>query len=80
MNQNIRWQEVLDKAAIEIDKCDLGKVKQIKDDLIITKKGLINKKKYFLPLKLVDKFDGDILYFKIMKAEAKQFQLNKITE
>lgn len=79
MNQNIRWQEVLDKGAIGIDKCDLGKVKQIKDDLIITKKGLINKKIYFLPLKLVDKFDGDILYFKIMKAEAKQFQLNKIT-
>jgi hypothetical protein len=76
MNQNIRWQEVLDKGAIGIDKCDLGKVKQIKDDLIITKKGLINKKKYFLPLKLVDKFDGDILYFKIMKAEAKQFQEN----
>jgi hypothetical protein len=76
MNQNIRWQEVLDKGAIGIDKCDLGKVKQIKDDLIITKKGLINKKKYFLPLKLVDKFDGDILYFKIMKAEAKQFQQN----
>lgn len=79
MNQNLRWQEVLDKAAIGIDKCDLGKVKQIKDDLIITKKGLINKKTYFLPLKLVDKFDGDMLYFKIMKAEAKQFQLNKIT-
>jgi hypothetical protein len=76
LNQNIRWQEVLDKGAIGIDKCDLGKVKQIKDDLIITKKGLINKKKYFLPLKLVDKFDGDILYFKIMKAEAKQFQQN----
>ena len=38
MNQNIRWQEVLDKAAIGIDKCDLGKVKQIKDDLIIKKK------------------------------------------
>jgi hypothetical protein len=74
MNQNIRWQEILNKEATGIDKCDLGKVQQIKDDLIITRKGLINKKKYFLPKKLVDKFDGDILYFKIMKAEAKQFQ------
>ena len=79
MNLNIRWQEVLKKEATGIDKCDLGKVQQIKDDLIITKKGLINKKKYFLPMKLVDKFDGDILYFKIMKAEAKQFQQSKIT-
>jgi hypothetical protein len=74
MNQNIRWQEVLNKEASGIDRCGLGKVEQIKDDMIITKKGLINKKRYFVPKKLVDKFDGDILYFKIMKAEAKQFR------
>jgi hypothetical protein len=76
MNQNIRWQEVLNKEASGIDKCDFGKVEQIKDDMIITKKGLINKKRYFVPKKLVDKFDGHILYFKIMKAEAKQFLQN----
>jgi hypothetical protein len=74
MYQNIRWQEVLNKEASRIDRCGLGKVEQIKDDMIITKKGLINKKRYFVPKKLVDKFDGDILYFKIMKAEAKQFR------
>lgn len=56
--------------------CDLGKVQQIKDDTIITEKGVINKKTYFLPKKLIDKFNGNILYFKIMKAEAKQFGQN----
>ncbi len=74
MNQNIRWHEVLNKEASGIGKCDLGKVQQINDDMILTKKGLINKKRYFLPKKLADRFDGDLLYFKIMKAEAKQFQ------
>ena len=76
MNQDIRWEDVANKAAIGIDKCDLGKVQQIKDDTIITEKGVINKKRYFLPKKLIDKFNGNILYFKIMKAEAKQFQQN----
>ncbi|HEY7695207.1 MAG TPA: hypothetical protein VH797_03795 [Nitrososphaeraceae archaeon] len=76
MNQNINWQEILNKEASGIDKCDLGKIQQINDDVIITKKGLINKKRYVLPKKLVDSFDGNILYFKIMKAEAKQFQHN----
>lgn len=76
MNQNIRWQEILNKEASGIDKCDLGKVQQINDDMVITKKGIINKKKYVLPKKLVDSFDGNILYFKIMRAEAKQFQHN----
>ena len=44
MNQNIRWEDVVKKEAIGIDKCDLGKVQQIKDDTIITEKGVINKK------------------------------------
>lgn len=78
MNQNIRWQEVLNKRAIGIDKCDLGKVEQINDDIIITKKGLINKSKYLVPKKLVDSFDGNMLYFKIMKAEARQFRQNHL--
>lgn len=76
MNQTIRWEDVLKKEAIGIDKCDLGKVQQIKDDTIITEKGIINKKRYFLPKKLIDKFNGNILYFKIMKAEDKQFRQN----
>lgn len=74
MNQNIRWENVLKKEAFGIDECDLGKVQQIKDETIITEKGVINKKRYFLPKKLIDKFHGSILYFKIMKAEAKQFR------
>ena len=78
MNQNIRWQEILNKEASGIDKCDLGKVQQINDDMVITKKGIINKKRYVLPKKLVDSFDGNILYFKIMKAEAKQFRQNEL--
>jgi hypothetical protein len=78
MNQNIRWQEVLNKRAIGIDKCDLGKVEQINHDIIITKKGLINKSRYLMPKKLVDRFDGNMLYFKIMKAEARQFRQNQL--
>lgn len=79
MNQNIGWQEILNKGASGIYKCDLGKVQQINDDMIMTKKGLINKKRYVLPKKLVDDFDGNIIYFKIMKAEAKQFSAELVT-
>lgn len=80
MNESIRWQEVLNKRAIGIDKCDLGKVEQINDDIIITKKGLINKNRFLMPKKLVDRFDGNMLYFKIMKAEAKQFRQNDLIQ
>jgi hypothetical protein len=77
MNQDIRWPEVVNKRAVGIDKCDLGKVEQINRDTVITKKGLIKKKTYLMPKKLVDMFDGNMLYFRIMKAEAKQFLQNE---
>jgi len=80
MNESIRWQEVLNKRAVGIDKCDLGKVEQINDDIIITKKGLISKKRFLMPKKLVDRFDRNTLYFKIMKAEAKQFRQNELIQ
>ena len=80
MNQDIRWQEVLNKRAIGIDKCDLGKIEKINEHTIITKKGLINKSRYLMPKKLVDRFDGNMLYFKIMKAEAKQFRQNELIQ
>jgi hypothetical protein len=37
MNQNTRWQEVVNGSGSGIDTCDLGKVEQIKDYMIITK-------------------------------------------
>lgn len=80
MSQNIRWEDVLNKRAIGIDKCDLGRVERINDDMIITRKGLINKSRYLMPKKLVDRFDGNMLYFKIMKAEAKQFRQNELIQ
>jgi len=33
-----------------------------------------------MPKKLADKFDGNIIYFKIMKAEAKQFRQNDLVQ
>ena len=80
MSQNIRRQDVLNKRAVGIDKCDLGKVEEIKDDMIITRKGLIHKSTYLIPKKLVDSFDGNMLYFKIMKAEARQFRQNELIQ
>jgi hypothetical protein len=38
MNQNIRLEDVLKKEAIGIDKCDLGKVQQIKEETIHRKR------------------------------------------
>jgi hypothetical protein len=61
------------------------KREEVQDEFIVTEKGIINKKRYYLPKILIAGFDGHILYFRIMKAESKRYRrvntnLRKITK
>jgi hypothetical protein len=74
MSQDTAWDRVLKKEASGINDCDLGEVRQVEQELIVTEKGIINKKRYRIPKNLIAGFDGHTLYFRIMKVEAKRFE------
>jgi hypothetical protein len=81
---NTAWNDLLKKKASGID-CDLGKVQQIRAELVVTEKGIINKKKYYVPKNLIAGFDGNTLFFRILKAESKRYRqddmkLRKVTK
>ena len=81
---NTAWNDLLKKKASGID-CDLGKVQQIRAELVVTEKGIINKKKYYVPKNLIAGFDGNTLFFRILKAESKRYcqddmKLRKVTK
>lgn len=70
---NIDWNEVIKKEARVIGGIgddDLGEVQVIHNDNIITKIGVLDKATYSIPKRLVDRFDGHILWFRITKEEA----------
>jgi len=71
---NTAWDDFLKKKARGVDDCDLGEVQQVEEEFIVTEKGIINKKKYYLPKILIAGFDGNTLYFRIMKAESKRYR------
>jgi uncharacterized protein (TIGR02271 family) len=73
-NKVINWNEVLEKEAVGVDGLDLGTVKEVGDTFIITQKGLINKKKYHLPLSSVDGFNNGVLILKINEADLHSYQ------
>jgi hypothetical protein len=52
MSQDTAWDTVLKKEASGIDDCDLGEVRQVEQELIVTEKGIINKKRYRIPKNL----------------------------
>lgn len=82
---NTAWNALSKKKAGGVDDCDLGVVEEVQDEFIVTEKGIINKKRYYLPKILIAGFDGHTLYFRIMKAESKRYRhvntkIRKITK
>ena len=74
MSLNTTCSDILKKEATGIDDFDLGEVQQIGTGFIVTEKGIINKKRYYIPKNLIEDFDGHTLYFRIMRAESKRFR------
>jgi hypothetical protein len=56
------------------DDADLGEVQEVGIEHIVTQKGIFDKDKYLIPKNLVERFDGETVYFRITKEEAKQYK------
>ncbi len=56
------------------DDTDFGEFQEILGEYIITQKGTGAKDRFYIPKNIVERFDGDTVYFKITKDEAKQYK------
>ncbi len=72
MSLNINWDDVIKKEARGVN--DLGEVHAVKADTVITKKGVLDKDKFYLPKNLVEAYDGHKLRFRVTKEEAQTFR------
>lgn len=77
MAETINWEEVIKKEARGLDDYDLGEVQEVNDDIVITKKGVVEKDKFYLPRNKANKFDGDKLWFEVSKDEAHAYKHNE---
>ena len=68
------WEKVIKKEARGIDDYDLGEVQEINEQHVITKKGVVDKNKFYLPRNKVNRFDGNKLWFELTKDEAKTYK------
>jgi stress response protein YsnF len=78
-SKNINVDDILNKEAVGIDGLDLGKVIEIGDTFVVTQRGLIDKKKYYLPISSIDKFDGEFLNLKINERDLKSYEQTEDT-
>ena len=74
MSLNINWDEIIKKEARGIEDYDLGEVHAVEADTVVTKKGIVDKDKFYLPKNLVESYDGDKLQFRVTKEEAQTYR------
>jgi uncharacterized protein (TIGR02271 family) len=74
-SKTIDWSElsVSKREARGIDDYDLGEVKEIGPDYVVTQRGSIIGKRFYIPKYLVEGFDGKVVWFKVSGAEAENY-------
>jgi len=73
---NIDWDNILKKEAIGLNGEDLGEVLEVRKSHIVTQKGILNKKRYYLPKKAISNFDGTILKVNMTNNDLDQYRGN----
>src|ERR671933_45038 len=65
------WNEVIKKEARGRNAADLGEVLEVRDDIVVTERGTLNREKFYLPKSIPHGFNGHTLLFNITEEEAK---------
>ena len=74
MSNITNWDDILKKEARGKNDYDLGEVHELEPEIVVTKRGLVDKDKFYLPKSLVERFDGDIVWFSITKEDAQNYK------
>lgn len=74
MNNITNWDDILKKEARGINEYDLGEVHEVEPEIVVTKKGVVDKEKFYLPKNLVERFDGHKVWFSITKEDAQPYR------
>ncbi len=77
-DSDIKWAETIKKEARGVNGLDLGEVQQVELESILTQKGIIGKEQYSIPKKLVEKFDGNVLWFNVTNDDIDKYIIKQI--
>ena len=67
---SIDWNDVINKEARSSNDEDLGEVEEVDENHIFVQRGIISKDKFYIPMDMVESFDGNVLRFSISEEYA----------
>jgi len=74
MNNITNWDEIVKKEARGKNDYDLGEVQDVQPEIVVTKKDIVDKDKFYLPKMLVERYDGHKVFFSITKEDAENYR------
>ena len=74
MSNITNWDDIVKKEARGINDYDLGEVHEVDPEIVVTKKGHVEKDKFYLTKSLLERFDGHKVYFYITKEDAQNYR------
>jgi uncharacterized protein (TIGR02271 family) len=73
MDSDIDWKDVLKKEARGENNEDLGEGQEIINNYVLVQRGIIDKKKFYIPQSQVESYDGSILRFHITEEDLNKY-------
>jgi hypothetical protein len=67
-------EDIIKKEARGIGDINLGEVKEVSDEYVITEKGIIDKDRFHIPKTTIIHIDGQYVWFGINEKESKQYK------
>jgi hypothetical protein len=66
-----KWQDMINQSVHTPDDVDIGDIDALSRDFIVVKRGYLNEHYYYIPIKKVEGWDGEVLWLKIKENEVK---------
>lgn len=66
------WTSLIDESVHTYDDVDIGDVYAISRNFIVVKRGFVNIHYYYIPVKKVEGWDGNVLWLKVTENEIKE--------
>ena len=73
-SKDIPWNQIIKKEARALGGANLGEVKEVSDEYVMTEKGIIDKDRFYIPKKYIIHIDGQYVWFGINEKESKQYK------
>lgn len=68
------WTDLIDESVYTSDDQDIGDIEALNRDFVVVKRGLVNVRRYYIPMGRVEGWDGRAVWLKVSEDQVKGYE------